>query len=81
MGRTKNRLLAKLLTKHPALLDRMVEKMDVTLEGVELTGIPFTKLTRPISECKVALVTTAGVHLKTDTPFGTASPDGDFTFR
>ncbi len=40
--------------------------------------IPWTPLRRPVSECTVVLVTTAGVHLRSDQPFHL---DGDSTFR
>ncbi|MDN7244117.1 glycine/sarcosine/betaine reductase selenoprotein B family protein [Planococcus shenhongbingii] len=32
-------------------------------------GVPEANLTKPLAECKVALLSTAGVHLKTDIPF------------
>jgi D-proline reductase (dithiol) PrdB len=40
--------------------------------------IPWSPLQRPIQEATVALVTTAGVHLRDDQPFVL---DGDATFR
>ena len=42
---------------------------------------PWTPPAKPVSECKVALVTTGGVHLKTQAPFDMENPDGDPTFR
>ena len=30
---------------------------------------PFTRLTRPLPECRLAIVTTAGLHLRGDRPF------------
>jgi D-proline reductase (dithiol) PrdB len=38
---------------------------------------PFTRPTRQLSESRVALVTTAGIHLRDDTPF----TGGDQSFR
>ena len=38
---------------------------------------PFMRLRRPLSESRLALVTTAGVHLRGDTPF----TGGDQSFR
>jgi len=35
----------------------------------------------PISQSRVALVTTAGVHLKNQPPFDVYNPDGDCTYR
>lgn len=31
--------------------------------------VPWTPLRMPVAECKVAVITTAGVHLRSDTPF------------
>lgn len=42
---------------------------------------PFTKLRKPIGECRVALLTTGGVHLATEAPFDLADPEGDLSFR
>lgn len=38
---------------------------------------PFTHLQRPLSQSRLALVTTAGIHLRGDTPF----TGGDQSFR
>ena len=38
---------------------------------------PFTRLRRPLSHSRLALVTTAGIHLRGDTPF----TGGDQSFR
>jgi D-proline reductase (dithiol) PrdB len=35
----------------------------------------------PLAQCRVALLTTAGVHLRSDPPFDMTDPDGDPTFR
>jgi D-proline reductase (dithiol) PrdB len=35
---------------------------------------PFTPLPRPLSECTLALVTSAGLHLRGDEPFGRDDP-------
>jgi D-proline reductase (dithiol) PrdB len=41
----------------------------------------WTPLQKPLSECRVALVTTAGVHLQSQPPFDVNSPDGDWSYR
>jgi D-proline reductase (dithiol) PrdB len=38
---------------------------------------PFTRLRRPLGESRLALVTTAGIHLRDDAPF----PGGDQSYR
>ena len=48
------------------------------LKRLSAGTIPWTPLSRPISEATVALVTTSGVHLSQDTPFHLHS---DATFR
>jgi len=44
-------------------------------------GIPFTRLTKPLAACKVALLTTGGIHLPTQPPFDMVNPDGDASYR
>ncbi len=40
--------------------------------------IPWAPLKKPISECKVVLISTGGVHLSSDPPFNV---DGDASYR
>lgn len=42
---------------------------------------PFARLRKPLSESKVALVTTGGVHLKSQEPFDIDDPLGDCSYR
>ena len=50
---------------------------------IERKNSPWTAMKKPLSECKVALVTTAGIHLRDDNPFRTDPnmPGGDTSFR
>ena len=48
---------------------------------VAATDIPWTPLAKPLADCVLALVTTAGVHLRTDPPFDMRDPDGDPSYR
>ncbi|MBI5492176.1 MAG: hypothetical protein HY893_04500 [Deltaproteobacteria bacterium] len=77
MGRLKNIILAKILTRFPSLLDRIVEKTKKT----EVSGIPWAPVRKRLSGSKVAIVTTAGVHLRSQTAFDMHDPDGDPTWR
>jgi D-proline reductase (dithiol) PrdB len=43
--------------------------------------IPFHHLSKPLSECSFALVTTGGIHLQSQPPFDMENPDGDATYR
>lgn len=42
---------------------------------------PITALRRLLAKCTVALVTTGGLHLKSDPPFDSQHPDGDCSYR
>lgn len=43
--------------------------------------IAWTPLRKPLAECTVALVTTAGVHLRSQPPFDLMRPEGDWSYR
>ena len=77
MGRIKNRLLARALTRFPKLLDRLVDKTPRD----EADGVPWTPFAMPLKEAKIAIVTTAGVHLRDQLPFDMKDPTGDPSYR
>jgi len=77
MGRFRNKVLAKLLTRFPSLLDRFIEKT----ASVEVSGIPWTPVKKPLEDSVVALITTAGVHLKSQNPFDMLDKAGDPSYR
>jgi len=61
-------------------LDRLPEagrKNLLSFPLKENDGAPFVRLGKPLASCRVALVTTAGLHRRGDRPFG----PGDQTFR
>lgn len=43
--------------------------------------VPWTPLRKPLSQCRVALITTAGVHVKGQKPFDVAAKEGDPSLR
>ncbi|MGI8546842.1 MAG: glycine/sarcosine/betaine reductase selenoprotein B family protein [Gemmatimonadaceae bacterium] len=43
--------------------------------------VPLARLTKPLSECRVAFVSTAGVQPRGTLPFDVVHPVGDYTFR
>jgi D-proline reductase (dithiol) PrdB len=45
---------------------------------VESQGVPWTPLTKPLADCTLKMLASAGVHCRTDPPF--QSPN-DLTFR
>lgn len=77
LGRLKNRFIAKLLTRFPKLLDRIAQKFSWTGDSI----VPWTPVTKPLSASRVAIVTTAGVHLRTQKPFDMLDKMGDPTYR
>ncbi|MBF0287678.1 MAG: hypothetical protein HQM14_07650 [SAR324 cluster bacterium] len=48
---------------------------------VESERIPWVPLSKPLAQCKVALITTGGVHLRTDYPFDMEDTSGDPSYR
>ena len=47
----------------------------------EEDGVPWTPLPKPLAQCTVAIVTTAGLHLRDDRPFNRDHPGGESTYR
>lgn len=75
--RFKNRFIARVITRFPSLAKRFVE----SYAPWESEDVPWTPLTKPLSACIVAVVTTAGVHYRDQTPFNMADKEGDPTYR
>ena len=48
---------------------------------VEHDDTPWTPMAKPLSESRLALVTSAGLHLRTDKPSISAHEGGDTSFR
>lgn len=65
-------------------LDTLSEVQRRTLEFfpcLEHYDTPWVTMTKPLSQCKVALVTSAGLHLRNDEPFTRDTPGGESTYR
>jgi len=73
----KDKFIAKLLDKHPPLFNRWVESS----KFMEFRDSPWAQLDKDVSQCRLALITTGGVHLRSQPPFNMADPAGDPTFR
>ncbi len=73
----KNALLVQAFKRVPWLADRWAKSH----RFVEAEDIPWAPLMKPLREVCVAMVTTAGVHLKSQSPFNMEDPDGDASFR
>ena len=66
-----------MITRFPSLAKRFV----ASYAPWESEDIPWTPFTKPLSECTVAMVTTAGVHHRDQTPFDMIDRDGDPSYR
>lgn len=66
-----------MITRFPSLAKRFV----ASYAPWESEDIPWTPFTKPLSECTVAMVTTAGVHHRDQAPFDMIDRDGDPSFR
>jgi len=62
-----------------AALSEIQRKSMLMWPCVEHDDAPWTPMAKPLSESKLALVTTAGLHLRGDKPFGASG--GDTSFR
>ncbi|MBS4021511.1 MAG: hypothetical protein KGZ63_14100 [Clostridiales bacterium] len=60
------------------LTQKLVKPFIVDNTGKE---VPWQPLQKTLNECRVALVTTAGVHLKNQAPFDVKAKKGDASFR
>ena len=75
--RFKNKIIAKIITRFPLLSKGLID----SYSPWESEDIPWTPVVKPIHTSQVAIVTTAGVHLKTQIPFDMHDLNGDPTCR
>jgi D-proline reductase (dithiol) PrdB len=79
-GRLGHKVAASAAPTSMPTLDRLSElqrKSSLAHPCLLNDSAPFTSVTKPLSESRLALVTTAGIHLRGDTPFA----GGDQSFR
>jgi D-proline reductase (dithiol) PrdB len=79
-NRMKNRLIARAVSRWPALAARVAGAWQPTAPR-DAHVVPWTPVRKPLSDCTVAIVTTAGVHHREHEPFNMADQMGDPTFR
>jgi D-proline reductase (dithiol) PrdB len=67
----------------PFVRERWAQKFaQGTSKKVDLSGeIPFASLSKPLEQCRVALLTTGGFHLEKDPPFDMEDSEGDASYR
>ncbi|MFC1814925.1 glycine/sarcosine/betaine reductase selenoprotein B family protein [Thermodesulfobacteriota bacterium] len=75
--RLKNRFIAKMATRFPSLAKQLID----SFTPWESQDIPWTPVVKPLNKSRVVMITTAGVHHKSQTPFDMFDPDGDPTYR
>ncbi len=76
-SRLKNRLIATAINMFPSLADRLVSKVP----PLKFDSTPWVEVEKPLSTLKLALVTTAGLHLKSAEPFNMTDEKGDPSYR
>jgi D-proline reductase (dithiol) PrdB len=69
------------MLKSLALTKKLIQQKYPAFEYTVFHDTPVTLLKKPVRECKLTLLTTGGLHLKTDTPFDTKFPGGDCSYR
>jgi D-proline reductase (dithiol) PrdB len=74
---TKDKLIARVLTRYPSLFNRWAKGADI----IQFKHLPWTKLSKGISQSRLALITTGGVHLSSHPPFNMKDSSGDPSFR
>jgi D-proline reductase (dithiol) PrdB len=70
-------LVGHLYTRVPALARRWGRRFD----ALTFAEVPFTPLRKPLRACRLALITTGGVHLREQPPYNMADPRGDPSYR
>jgi D-proline reductase (dithiol) PrdB len=78
INRFKNRLIAKVITRFPSLAQRFITAYEPWESG---EAIPWAPPQKPLAKCKLAMVTTSGVHHSTQEPFDMQDSEGDPSFR
>lgn len=71
------RSFGQFLTHFPAL----ARHWGRSFEAITSEDMPFTRLHKPLHSCRLAFVTTGGVHLRTQAPFNMHDSRGDPGFR
>ena len=64
-----------------AALSEIQRKSLLMWPCIEHDDTPWTPMAKPLSESKLALVTTAGLHVRGDKPFISDHKNGDTSFR
>jgi D-proline reductase (dithiol) PrdB len=52
-----------------------------SFDAITNDNVPFARLRKPLHACRIALITTGGVHLRVQPPFDMGDSQGDPSFR
>ncbi len=77
LGDLGNRVAVQLFRRLPWLGEAWARRR----RFVESDSVPWAPMDKPVRQSVIALVTTAGVHRRTDPPFDMNDPDGDPSLR
>lgn len=77
MRRVKTRLVTALYARFPALARRWLRRHPMPVA----TDVPWTEASVPLEQARLGLVTTAGVHLRSQQAFDMRNPHGDPSHR
>jgi D-proline reductase (dithiol) PrdB len=69
--------LGRLYSRVPMLARRWGRGFD----ALAFADVSFARLGKPLRQCRIALVTTGGVHRRDQAPFDMGDPRGDPSFR
>jgi D-proline reductase (dithiol) PrdB len=70
-------LVGRLYTRVPALARRWGRGFD----ALAFDEVPFVRLAKPLAQCRLALLTSGGVHLRDQPAYDMADPRGDPSYR
>jgi D-proline reductase (dithiol) PrdB len=73
----KDTIVAKLFTRYPGLVERWAKSHDFVI-NMDTPWVPFIKA---LKDSRIALVTTAGVHLRSQPRYDMEDREGDPSFR
>ncbi len=76
-GRLKNKFISKVIGLFPSVGKVFTDSHTPP----ESKDVPWTAVRKPLKDCRVAVVTTAGVHHKDQIPFNMGDRNGDPSFR
>ncbi len=69
------------MINHLLITKSLIKRRHPDFDFVSFHESPVTVLSKPLKKCTLALVTTGGLHLKTDTPFDLGLKNGDCSYR